>query len=86
MSKEEAIEVTATVLETLPNAMVQSLIRGQRASGFGAYFGQNEEEFYPHFAGRPGFNRTFALRFESRGESRIVINKGVKHYESSSFS
>ena len=54
MSKEEAIEVTATVLETLLNALFKNLIDGNEHEVFGTYFGQNAEEFYPHTAGRQG--------------------------------
>ena len=40
MSKEEAIEVTATVLETLPNAMFKVAIEG------------NEHEVLAHISGK----------------------------------
>ena len=40
MSKEEAIEVTATVLETLPNAMFKGAVEG------------NEHEVLAHISGK----------------------------------
>jgi len=41
MAKEEAIEVMAKVLETLPNAMFRGRVGRKPTSGFGTYFGKN---------------------------------------------
>jgi translation initiation factor IF-1 len=54
MSKEEAIEVTATVLETLPNAMFKVAVDDNRHEVLAHVFGENAEEFYPDPARRQG--------------------------------
>jgi hypothetical protein len=41
MAKEEAIEVMAKVLETLPNAMFRVELEDNQASSVGAYLGQD---------------------------------------------
>jgi hypothetical protein len=52
MSKEEAIEVTATVLETLPNAMFKVAVDENKARSAGTYLGQNAEEFHSNSSRR----------------------------------
>ena len=64
MSKEEAIEVTATVLETLPNAMFKVAIDGNEHDA-GPHLWQNAEELHTYSARRQGSGRAFALRSET---------------------
>ena len=52
MAKEEAIEVTGTVIETLPNAMFRVSSGRQRTYCSGTYFRKNAKEFHPDSAGR----------------------------------
>jgi hypothetical protein len=47
MAKEEAIEVMAKVLETLPNAMFRVELEEKPAPGASAHLGQDAQAFYP---------------------------------------
>ncbi len=51
MAKEEAIEVMAKVLETLPNAMFQGRVGREPASSAGARFRENAQTLYSDIAG-----------------------------------
>ena len=55
MSKEEAIEVMATVLETLPNAMFKVAVDDNQHEVL-AHIGQDAQEFYTYLTGRQGFS------------------------------
>jgi translation initiation factor IF-1 len=51
MAKEEAIEVMAKVLETLPNAMFRVELEEKPASGARAHFRKNAQAFHSHPSG-----------------------------------
>ena len=63
--KEDAIEVMATVIEPLPNAMFRVELEKQ-APGAGACFRQDEEELHPDIGGGQGRGGAFAVRFDPR--------------------
>ena len=56
MSKADVIEMTGTVVETLPNAMFQ-----ERSSGTCTYQRKTADKFYPYFTGRSGEGCTFPI-------------------------
>ena len=60
MPKEEAIEVVATVVEPLPNAMFRvELENGHGVSG--AYFRQDAQALHPYSSGRQSTGRALSL-------------------------
>ena len=65
MSKEDAIEVMAVVLEPLPNAMFRVELENKHQV-LAHVSGQDAQELYPHSAGRQSRGGAFALRPESR--------------------
>ena len=65
MSKEDAIEVMAVVLEPLPNAMLRVDLEKQ-TPGAGARFGEDAEAFHSYSARGQGRGGAFTLRSESR--------------------
>jgi len=66
--RRNAIEVMATVIEPLPNAMFR-VEAGKQAPSPGARFRQDAQEFHPDFGGRQGRGGALALRLTAR---RIV--------------
>ena len=78
MSKEDAIEVMATVVETLPNAMFRvELDNKHRVSG--SYLRKDAQELYKNLAGRQSGGRALALRFDARPDRlpvQITSNQG----------
>ena len=67
VGKEAGIEVEGVITEALPNAMFRVEIPvGDRRKRSCPCVGQNAAELYPHFAGRPGSCRAFALRSGTR--------------------
>jgi len=63
MSKEDAIEVMAVVLEPLPNAMFKVELENKHQV-LAHVFREDEEELYPHPAGRQSRGRAFSVRPE----------------------
>ena len=69
MSKEEAIEVMATVLETLPNAMFKVAVDDNSHEVLAHNFGQNAKEFYSHSAEGQIFGGAFTIRSKKRANN-----------------
>ena len=66
MSKEEAIEVTATVLETLPNAMFKVAVDDNKHEVLAHISGKMRKNFIRILPGDKVLGRAFALRSETR--------------------
>ena len=65
MSKEDAIEVMATVVEPLPNAMFKVELENKHQV-LAHVSGKDAQELHPHSARRQGCSRAFTLRPEPR--------------------
>jgi len=65
MSKEDAIEVMATVIEPLPNAMFKVELENKHQV-LAHVSGKMRKKFRPYPAGRQSRSRTFSVRPESR--------------------
>ena len=61
MSKEEAIEVTATVLDTLPNAMFKVELEDNKHQVLAHISGKMRKNFIRILPGRQSFGRAFAV-------------------------
>src|ERR1700676_4229850 len=59
-TKEDAIEVMATVKEPLPNAMFR--VELEKKNQVLAHVSENAQKFFSHSCGRQSSRRTFALR------------------------
>jgi hypothetical protein len=69
--KEDAIEVMATVVEPLPNAMFRVELENKHQV-LGSHFGKDAQEFYPHSARRSRGGGAFAVRPHARPD-RVPI-------------
>ncbi len=62
MAKEEAIEVMAKVLETLPNAMFRVELEESQHQVLAHISGKMRKHFHSHSSWRSGAGGAFALR------------------------
>jgi len=71
VSKEEAIEVVATVLEPLPNAMFRVELENKHKV-LAHVSGKDEKAFHPHTAGRQGSGGALSIRSDPR-QNRLSV-------------
>jgi translation initiation factor IF-1 len=83
MSKEEAIEVSAVVLETLPNAMFKVEVEDNKHQVLAHISGKMRKNFIRIL---PGDKVLVELSPYDLGRGRITYRYKGRNYESSSFS